>query len=101
MNKEAETQMKKYLNLPLGYKASFEDMYVVATRFEEMTKNDQSVTALGMIYWLDIYGNFTEKKDKYSVIVNKMFTRMGKDMVQIFDFIELCANNYEEEIDGD
>ena len=89
--------MKKYLNLPLGFNASFSDMFEVANRFEEMTKNDQEISPFGIVCWLDIYGDFTTKKDKYSKIVNKIFTRMGKDMVQLFGFIELCQNNYEEE----
>lgn len=99
MNKEAENQMKKYLNLPLGFDASFENMYEVAKRFETMTNNDQEVTSFGLVCWLDQYGDFTSKKDKYSIIVNKIFTRMGADMIQLFGFIELCQNKYIEEDD--
>lgn len=94
---KAEEQMKKYLNLPLGFKASFAEMFEIANRFERFSGNNQDITPFGMVCWLDQYGDFTSKKDRYSIIVNKMFTRMGEDMVQLFDFIELCQNNYKEE----
>lgn len=96
MNK-AELEMKKYLGLPIKYNATFNAMYIVATRFEEMTGNDQEITTFGMIWWLDKYGDFTSKKDIYSKIVNQIFIGMGSKMVQLFSFIELCENNYIEE----
>lgn len=92
-----DKQMKDYLGLPEDYKASFDTMYKVALRFEEMTGNDQEVTPFGIVCWLDKYGNFTEKKDIYSKIVNQIFIGMGADIAQLLPFIELCANNYIEE----
>lgn len=97
MNNQAEIKMKEYLGLPEDFKATFQDMYTVATRFEEMTGNDQEVSPFGIVWWLDIYGNFTEKKDKYSKIVNQIFIGMGKDIAQLLPFIELCANKYKED----
>ncbi len=94
---ESEKQMKLYLGLPEDFSASFDDLYKVALRFEEMTGNDQGVTVFGLIWWLDIYGDFTEKTDPYSKIVNKIFSGMGDNMVQLFPFIELCQNKYVEE----
>lgn len=94
---EAEKQMKIYLGLPEDFKTSFNDLYTVASRFEQMTGNDQGITPFGLIFWLDIYGNFTEKTDKYSKIVNQIFMGMGADIAQLLPFIELCANNYVEE----
>lgn len=94
---QAEVEMKKYLGLPSDYKATFNTMYTVATRFEEMTGSDKGITIFGMVWWLDKYGNFTEKKDVYSKVVNQIFMGMGKDMSKLFDFIELCSNNYIEE----
>lgn len=93
----AEVEMKKYLGLPSDYKATFNTMYVVATRLEEMTGNDEGPSAFGLVWWLDKYGNFTEKKDVYSKIVYQIFIGMGEDMSQLFGFIELCSNNYIEE----
>lgn len=93
---EAEKQMKLYLNLPENYNATFKSMFTVANRFKQMTGNDQGITPFGMVWWLDIYGNFTEKKDIYSKIVNQIFMGMGKDMSQLFPFIELCENKYKE-----
>jgi len=93
---EPEKQMKIYLGLPETYNATFKTMFTVANRFEQMTGNDQEVSAFGLVWWLDIYGNFTEKKDVYSKIVNQIFMGMGKDMPQLFDFIELCESGYKE-----
>lgn len=95
----AELEMKKYLGLPHEYKATFNSMYTVATRLEEMTGTDQGPTIFGLIWWLDKYGNFTEKKDIYSKMVNQIFMGMGSEMTKLFPFIELCANNYIEEED--
>lgn len=97
MNNPAEEEMKKYLGLPPDFKATFNSMYTVATRFEDMTGSDQGITPFGLIWWLDKYGDFTDKKDVHSKIVNKIFMGMGSEMVQLFPFIELCANNYIEE----
>jgi len=97
MSNPALIEMKKYLGLPEDYTTSFATLYKVATRFEEMTSNDQGITPFGIVCWLDKFGNFTEKKDLCSRVVNKIFMGMGKDMVQLFPFIELCANNYIEE----
>lgn len=93
----AVIEMKKYLGVPEDYFASFKSLYTVATRFEELTGNDQGVTPFGIVCWLDRYGNFTEKKDTYSKIVNQIFMGMGADIAQLLPFIELCANNYIEE----
>ena len=90
-------QMKQYLGLPEDYNASFDTLYKVAVRFEEMTGNDQGITPYGIVCWLDRYGNFTEKKDMYSKIVNQIFIGMGADIAQLLPFIELCANNDIEE----
>ena len=95
---EAEKQMKIYLGLPEDYNASFNSMFIVASRFEQMTGNDQNVSVFGLVWWLDLYGDFTSKKDVYSKIVNQIFIRMGKDMVQIFPFIELCQSGYKDDI---
>lgn len=97
MSDPAELEMKKYLGIPEDYKASFDTLYKVATRFEQITGNDQEITPFGIVCWLDKFGNFTEKRDLYSKIVNQIFIGMGSNMVQLFPFIELCANNYIEE----
>jgi len=93
----ADIEMKKYLGIPEDYKASFNTLYQVARRFEEMTGNDQSISAFGMVWWLDVYGDFTTKRDVYSKIVNQIFIGMGKDMPQLFPFIELCQNRYKDD----
>ena len=85
--------MKKYLNLPLGFNASFQDMFEVANRFESMTKNDQEITVMAFMFWIDNYGNFTEKKDNHSKIVNKMFTRLGSDIVNVIEYLDWSLNN--------
>jgi len=97
MNDVATIEMKKYLGVPEDFKTSFATLYKVATRFEEMTSNDQGVTPFGIICWLDNYGNFTEKKDLCSRVVNQIFMGMGNDIVNLLPFIELCENNYVEE----
>lgn len=97
MSNPAEIEMKKYLGIPEDYKASFDTLFKVATRFEQMTGNDQEISPFGIVCWLDTYGNFTEKRDLYSKIVNQIFMGMGKDIVILLPFIELCANNYIEE----
>ncbi len=97
MSDIAVANMKEYLGLNKDYKATFNSMYTVASRLEKMTLNDQKPTLLGLIYWLDIYGDFTEGKDVYSKIVNEIFINMGDDMTILFPFIELCKNNYVEE----
>lgn len=96
MNNKAIVEMKKYLGLPEKFNATFNNMFEVANRFEQMTGNDQEITAFQIVWWLDLYGNFTELKDPYSRIVNQIFMGMGKEMVQIFPFIELCGKKYKE-----
>ena len=95
---EAEKQMKIYLGLPEDYNASFNSMLTVANRFEQMTGNDQGISPFGIVWWLDIYGDFTTKKDVYSKIVNQIFMGLGKDMAQLFPFIELCQSGYKDDI---
>jgi len=94
---EAEDIMKEHLGVPLDYKASLSSLYKVATRFSEMTGSDEKPSSLGIVFWLDIYGDFTSKKDLYSKIVNEMFTNMGSSIMDIIPFIEYCQNGYKEE----
>lgn len=96
-NDIAVIEMKKYLCIPQDFVSSFNTLYEVASRFEKMTGNDQEITPFGIVCWLDQYGDFTSKKDVYSRVVNKIFTGMGKDIVTLIPFIELCENNYIEE----
>jgi len=98
---EAEDIMKAHLGVPKEYKASINSLYKVATRFSEMTSSDEKPTPFGMVCWLDIYGDFTSKKDIYSKIVNEMFTNMGSGIMEIMPFIEYCQNGYKELDNGD
>ena len=88
--------MKEHLGIPITFNANFNDLLKVAERLRDIAGNETEITPLGLIYWLDEFGDFTIKKDKYSLIVNQIFINMGTDMVSLFPFIEYYQNGYKE-----
>lgn len=98
MNNQAIINMENHLRLPQKSGYSFNILFQLAKRFETVTGSDRKITPLSLLYYLDSYGDFTTKKDKYSIIVNKIFQHLNpNDIMQVVPFIELCQNNYKEE----
>lgn len=98
MSDLAIANMEDHLGLPQDSGYSFKILFALAKRFQTITGSDRKITPLSIIYYLDIYGDFTTKKDKYSMIVNKIFQNLNpKDIMQLIPFIQLCQNNYIEE----
>ena len=98
MSNQAIINMEEHLGLPVNSGYSFNVLFQLARRFETITGSDRKITPLSLLYYLDIYGDFTNKKDRYSIIVNKIFQAMNpNDIMQIVPFIELCQNKYQED----
>ena len=91
---DAVRNMEEHLGLPINSNYPFGVLLTIAERFEKITESDKPISKISLLYWLDLYGDFTEEKTVYQKIVNKIFTNLKPDdIMEVVPFIELRQKN--------